>query len=266
MQIDWVTVAAQALNFLVLVWLLKHFLYGPITRAMQRREQRIQKRFDDAEAKREEAQREADSYREQQRKLQDEREALLKEARQQARETAQELEQQARDEVAQKRKAWQQQLEAEQTEFLEGLKQRAAKHFYDLAQRALNDLAGRRLQDALAARFIVQLDDLESSQRKKARKAIGRSDRDITIQTGFALEPAEKSQLTKAVHDAFDTDRGVRYVNGDDIGLGLRLEANGYSLEWSLQSYIDALRENLEQALSQNAGGNSSKAQKSNAG
>ncbi len=36
MQIDWVTVAAQIVNFLVLVWLLKRFLYGPIMRAMAR--------------------------------------------------------------------------------------------------------------------------------------------------------------------------------------------------------------------------------------
>ena len=44
MQIDWITVAAQIVNFLILVWLLQHFLYGPITRAMQRREQRIAER------------------------------------------------------------------------------------------------------------------------------------------------------------------------------------------------------------------------------
>ncbi len=266
MQIDWVTVAAQALNFLVLVWLLKHFLYGPITRAMQRREQRIQQRFDDAESKREEAQREADAYRDKQRKLDDEREDLLDESRQQAKQIAQELEQQARDEIAQKREEWKQQFEAERTQFLNDLKHRAAKHFYDLAQRALDDLAGQRLQDAMAARFVAQLDDLEAAQRKKARKAIDRSDGDIVISTGFELEPTNKSQLTKAVHDVLRTDRGVRYVHGEDLGLGLRLETDGYSLEWSLQGYFDALRENLEQALSGHGAGTANTTRKSNAG
>ena len=41
MQIDWLTVAAQIVNFLVLVWLLQRFLYKPITNAMHRREERI---------------------------------------------------------------------------------------------------------------------------------------------------------------------------------------------------------------------------------
>ena len=41
MPIDWFTVTAQALNFVVLVWLLKRFLYGPILRAVDAREQRV---------------------------------------------------------------------------------------------------------------------------------------------------------------------------------------------------------------------------------
>ena len=37
MQIDWITVAAQIVNFLVLVWILQRLLYRPVTRAMARR-------------------------------------------------------------------------------------------------------------------------------------------------------------------------------------------------------------------------------------
>jgi F-type H+-transporting ATPase subunit b len=41
MLIDWFTVAAQIVNFLILVWLLKHFLYKPILDAIDAREKRI---------------------------------------------------------------------------------------------------------------------------------------------------------------------------------------------------------------------------------
>ena len=37
MQIDWITVSAHIVNFLILVWLLKRFLYRPVIRAMDRR-------------------------------------------------------------------------------------------------------------------------------------------------------------------------------------------------------------------------------------
>jgi F-type H+-transporting ATPase subunit b len=50
--IDWFTVCAQIVNFLVLVALLKHFLYGPILRAMDAREQTIADRLAEAEQRR----------------------------------------------------------------------------------------------------------------------------------------------------------------------------------------------------------------------
>ena len=41
MSIDWFTFTAQIINFLVLVWLLSHFLYKPIVNAMNDRQARI---------------------------------------------------------------------------------------------------------------------------------------------------------------------------------------------------------------------------------
>jgi F-type H+-transporting ATPase subunit b len=43
MLIDWFTVAAQAINFLILVWLLKRFLYKPVLNAVDAREKAMRK-------------------------------------------------------------------------------------------------------------------------------------------------------------------------------------------------------------------------------
>ncbi len=51
MGADWFTVVAQIINFLILVALLKRFLYGPIIRAMDRREAEIASRMDAASDK-----------------------------------------------------------------------------------------------------------------------------------------------------------------------------------------------------------------------
>jgi F-type H+-transporting ATPase subunit c len=51
MLIDWFTVGAQLLNFLILAWLLKRFLYRPILDALDAREQRIAAELADADAK-----------------------------------------------------------------------------------------------------------------------------------------------------------------------------------------------------------------------
>ena len=62
MLIDWFTVGAQALNFLILVWLMKRFLYKPILNAIDAREKRIAAELADADAKKAEAQKERDEF------------------------------------------------------------------------------------------------------------------------------------------------------------------------------------------------------------
>jgi F-type H+-transporting ATPase subunit b len=52
MLIDWFTVAAQVVNFLILVWLMKRFLYKPILHAIDEREKRIATELANADNKR----------------------------------------------------------------------------------------------------------------------------------------------------------------------------------------------------------------------
>ena len=62
MLIDWFTVGAQALNFLILVLLLKHFLYKPILNAIDEREKKIAGELADASQKKIEAKKEQDEF------------------------------------------------------------------------------------------------------------------------------------------------------------------------------------------------------------
>ena len=62
MLIDWFTVGAQALNFIILVWLLRRFLYKPILNAVDAREKLIARELADAEGKKAEAQKERDAF------------------------------------------------------------------------------------------------------------------------------------------------------------------------------------------------------------
>src|ERR1700679_685978 len=77
MLIDWFTVGAQALNFLILVWLLKRFLYKPILNAIDARERRIASELADADAKKKEAQKESDDFQNKNKAFDEQRGALL---------------------------------------------------------------------------------------------------------------------------------------------------------------------------------------------
>src|ERR1700744_2280130 len=80
MLIDWFTVCAQAANFLILVWLLKRFLYQPVLAAIPAREKSVADQLQDAAAKKTEAQKERDDYQHRQDEFDRQRTALMNEA------------------------------------------------------------------------------------------------------------------------------------------------------------------------------------------
>src|SRR5450631_3657146 len=77
MLIDWFTVGAQILNFLVLVWLLKRFLYKPILNAIESREKRIAAELAAAAATMSAAEAKRDEFSKKSAALDDERSAIL---------------------------------------------------------------------------------------------------------------------------------------------------------------------------------------------
>src|SRR5487761_2554109 len=80
MLVDWFTVGAQALNFIILVWLLKRFLYKPILDAVDTRERRIAAELADAAAKMAEAQSRREEFGRKNAELEQQRAALLRSA------------------------------------------------------------------------------------------------------------------------------------------------------------------------------------------
>src|ERR1039457_7200635 len=91
MLIDWFTVLAQVVNFLILVWLLKRFLYRPILDAIDAREKRIAKELADAEAKKE-----RDEFQHKNEEFEQQRAALLSKATDEAKADRQRLLDEAR--------------------------------------------------------------------------------------------------------------------------------------------------------------------------
>ncbi|MGB7973009.1 MAG: ATPase, partial [Roseiarcus sp.] len=55
MTIDWWTLSFQAINVLILIWLLAHFFWRPVAAMISERRDAAQKTFADVEAKRAEA-------------------------------------------------------------------------------------------------------------------------------------------------------------------------------------------------------------------
>lgn len=96
MLVDWFTLVAQIVNFLILVWLLKRFLYKPVLHAIDEREKRIARELADAAAKQTEARKERDEFQHKNEEFARQRAALLSQAMDEAKTERQRLFEEAR--------------------------------------------------------------------------------------------------------------------------------------------------------------------------
>lgn len=251
MQIDWLTVTAQVLNFLVLVWLLKRLLYGPITRAMQRREKRIADRLEEAAAKRRDAEEEAARLQRQQAELREERERMLDDAREEASRMRSELEKEAREAIATEQASWRADVEKERAEFLRELRAGAVRHIHEVGRAALKDLGDADLEDQIAVRFARRLHELEQPTRDKLRRAVREARYRAQVESAFELGEGAREQVAAAVREVIDSDLKVEFVPTNDLILGIRLRAGGQVVEWSLSGYLDRLEEAVADKLAE---------------
>jgi F-type H+-transporting ATPase subunit b len=249
MQIDWLTVAAQIVNFLVLVWLLQRFLYRPITRAMARREERIETRLSEAKAAREEVEAQAGRLREQQQALEASREELLSEARQEADAVRARLEDDVRKEMEARRKTWQDHLEDEREAFATRLRQRAGHQVIDIVGRVLRDYAGSDLAGQVAGTFADRLASLDAEERDKLKQAAGRAEGPARVESSVALKPGPRSRITRAIHACVARDIDVEYHEDADLLLGIRLTIGEQTVEWSAARFLHRLEPTLDEVI-----------------
>ena len=249
MQIDWLTVAAQVVNFLVLVWLLQRYLYRPIVKAMDDREQRIAARQREAAEQKAAAEQEAKEYRSQRDALERDRGTILALAREGAGEVKRALEETARHEVEERRLEWLRQLEDERRTFLHQIRRRSAEHFLTLARRALKELADARLEEQMAAMFSKRLEELEPHVREKIAKACRGAGSMVTLRTRFELGADEQRLLTRTIHKHVSEAANVSYEQSDEESGGIELSVGNQTVSWTIDNFLDDLERHLSRDL-----------------
>lgn len=247
MQVDWLTVSAQWVNFLILVLLLRRFLYGPIVRAMDRRQQRIEADRAEARLKAEQAEREAAHYRGKALELEEQRAALLSEARAAAARERERLVARARDEVESMAQSWRREIEREKTAFQAQLRRELGHLVVATSRKVLLDLTGIELQQALLAHFLDLLQRL-SAQDKQLLCASG--DGSVVVASSAELSEEWRTRLADTLAHVLGRTLVVTFEPLPESACGVMLITPAYTLEWRLERYLDNLERQVNDALS----------------
>lgn len=243
MELDWSTFVLEIVNFLILAWILKRFLYKPVLDAIGRRKAAVMKTLTDAEARHAAAQALEEQYRNRLSDWEQEKAKLhstmledveaerarrmgeLQSALEQAQEKDRAIEES-------RRKEWQGKAEeeaiAQGAEFVARLVARAAGPQLEkkLIELALEDLA-RIPEEQLAA--------LQTACKEAQFKA--------RVTSTFSLDVQQRSAITQALREATCKEINSEFVQDERLLAGLRVSIGPWILRANLQDELEFFAE-----------------------
>lgn len=280
MGTDWFTIIAQIINFLILVALLKRFLYGPIMRAMDRREAEISSRLNLASEKTAEAEKERVRYEGLASELAGNRDALLAKARDEAAALRQSLLENARQEVDRNRSQWQESFQRERESFLLALRRHVSQEVCAVAHQAVSEMADASLEEKMAVCLERRIRELGETERTKLAAHFLLAGQEIVVRSAFEMNQAARKTIFATLHDltvvgaetgSFSGNEdsgpwvpveadvagsaGVRFEVDPALVCGIEIVSGGRSLAWNLEDYLDEMEQRLLEAIGKGSGG-----------
>jgi F-type H+-transporting ATPase subunit b len=240
-------------NFLILVWLLKRFLYKPVLNAIDVREKRIAKELADADTKQKQAQLERDEFADKNKLFDEQRGALLSKATDDAKAERDRLVQQAHEAAEALSKSRHDALVIEAAQLNQALLQRTQLEVFAIARKILNDLADVSLEERVANVFIRRLATMTPAIKTTLEAALTNGEEPAVIRSAFDLPHAQQAAIQDALNLTFAAPIKVRFETVPDLVSGIEIIAGGQKLGWTIGSYLGSLKSGVDDVLNQKA-------------
>jgi F-type H+-transporting ATPase subunit b len=253
MLIDWFTVVAQALNFLVLVWLMKRYLYQPVLQAIDAREKLIAGELADADSKQKEAQKQQHEFEQKNDELDKKHASLLAKVTKDAHKEGQRLLESAKGAADEQLAKRQTELAAEAGRLYEAVGLRTRQEVFAIARKALTDLASASLEERLTDVFIRRLSAMDDKAKSLLAEALHDATEPATVRTSFELSAVQCAAIREAVNVAFSADVAMRFESSPELVSGIELSSNGQKLGWSIADYLSAMEASVGELVGMQA-------------
>jgi F-type H+-transporting ATPase subunit b len=260
--IDWFTVAAQAVNFLVLVWLLKRFLYKPILDALDARERRIAEALNNADAQKAEAEKERYMFQRKNEAFDQQRAELFQKALDEARSERDRIISTARKDSQEIRARRARAMKHEYQDLNQTVARLVSAEVLAITRKVLADLASTALEAHMVEVFIKHLRELSDREKAQLASAVAgpalptpgsTSDEKVAgvaVRTAFELSLPQRAVIESAIEESIGTMPLVRFLTVPDLISGIELIGGGYKLAWSAGDYLASLEKEIAAGIS----------------
>ena len=247
-MIDWFTVGAQALNFVILVWLMKHFLYQPVLDAIAGREKRIADQIADASAKEAQATVQRQTFQDKNTAFDQQRAGLLAQASEEAKARGEQLVDAAHKAADASNAQRQEALKIQAEQLKQNLGERARQEVFAIARKTLSDLATVSLEERIGEVFTRRLRELPDPAKATLGEALKASAEPARVCSTFELPAEQRAAIQNAFNETFSAEVRLRFERADTV-CGIELSVGGQKLAWSIDDYLTNLEEGVREVL-----------------
>jgi F-type H+-transporting ATPase subunit b len=253
MLIDWFTVGAQAINFIILIWLMKHFLYKPILKSIETREKLIAQELADAALKEAEAKKSLEQFQQKKQELEQQRAAILSSATEAAKVAGAKLLDTARKQSDALRSERLENLRNEMHDLSQSIESKVDQEVFQLARKVLRDLADTSLEGLMFEVFTKHLREINGRTKETLAAALHNGNGQCVIRSAFELSANQKANLQNVLNESFSADVPLRYETDTKLISGIELIGCGQKLVWCVDDYLGSLKDGLDEILSKRA-------------
>ena len=245
MTVNWWTIALQAINFLVLVWLLTRFLYRPVRRIIEERKALVDQARAEAEKAKSDAETARRHYEEEKAKLTSERQAMLKKTHDELEEDRKKILGAAKAESDKILTAAKASIEDERRDAVQKIKSDVASLAAALAGRLLAASAAGSLSDVFLDTIEAKLKSLPEQERERLMKDLAGKDARLSVVTAAALAADEQKRWSERLSKIFGSTVKLTFRADPEIIGGAKLDFPHASLGFTWADQLQAAETDL---------------------
>lgn len=252
MGIDWITLAAQIINLIVLLFILRRFLYLPVLKAVNARQKLIADELQNAEDARKTAQRSEAVLANKIKGIEEEKRRILAKVHEDAHELENKLSEEAKQHFQTEREKWQKRLISEQKNFDTSLQQSVLEHFNRLMQEAVKKISDADWSEMTVRQFMRKISELPI-QRKEEFIRDFHEKKSIGLETAYQMPEQLKEQLEAFLIKEWQLSEPIEfdYTINENLISGIAVQAAEQRVEWSFERYMEEFRKEVKKEILQ---------------
>lgn len=243
MELNWSTFVLEIINFLVLVWILKRFLYQPVMDVIARRRESIEKQLAEARQRSADADKLSEQYKHRLADWEQERQKAKEKLTHELEDYRLQQLDKLKTELAQEKEKIHVTRSRQEKQAFREIEQRALQQGAEFASRVLAEAAGPELENRLFDLLLHELVALTDDQISTLSNNWGESPEQIMVTSAYPIAEDKRGQLENILRKITGLSVPIDYDVDNKLLAGLNITIGAWVLQLNVRDQLQGFTE-----------------------